>query len=212
MPPAGGPVRADALGTISKVVHERFVSEELGELLEELRPYEESLDFDSDEASLIRVARRDRDKEVNVPTELREAQIARRSRGVPGLGRGAGDQRLRALPAVPRAEHRAAARVRIVLRGRRALRRAARRLRAGDEDPAGARRLHPAPRGSRPPGRRAVGPGDRRLVPLRRLPGRTAAGDAARSCSSASGSARAAGASTRWRIRSPPRSGRRTSG
>jgi carboxypeptidase Taq len=74
MPPAGGPVRADAFGTISKVVHERFVSEELGELLEELRPYEGSLDFDSDEASLIRVARRDRDKEVNVPTELREAQ------------------------------------------------------------------------------------------------------------------------------------------
>jgi carboxypeptidase Taq len=74
MPPAGGPVRAAGLGTISKVVHERFVSEELGELLEELRPYEESLDFDSDEASLIRVARRDRDKEMNVPTELREAQ------------------------------------------------------------------------------------------------------------------------------------------
>jgi carboxypeptidase Taq len=74
MPPAGGPVRADQLGTISKVVHERLVSEELGELLEELRPYEESLDFDSDEASLIRVTRRDRDKEVNVPTELREAQ------------------------------------------------------------------------------------------------------------------------------------------
>ena len=74
MPPAGGPVRAEQLGTISKVVHERLVSEELGELLEELRPYEESLDFDSDEASLIRVARRDRDKEVNVPTELREAQ------------------------------------------------------------------------------------------------------------------------------------------
>jgi carboxypeptidase Taq len=74
MPPAGGPVRAGALGTISKVVHERLVSEELGELLEELRPYEESLDFDSDEASLIRVARRDRDKEVQVPTELREAQ------------------------------------------------------------------------------------------------------------------------------------------
>ena len=32
------------------------------------------------------------------------------------------------------------------------------------------------------------------------------------SCSTGSGSARAAGASTRWRIRSPPRSGRRTSG
>src|SRR5262249_22919501 len=40
----------------------------------ELRPYEESLDYDSDEASLIRVTRRDREKEVQVPGELREAQ------------------------------------------------------------------------------------------------------------------------------------------
>lgn len=74
MPATGAAVRAEQLATISRVVHERVVSEELGELLEELRPYEESLDFDSDEASLIRVARRDRDKELRVPGELREAQ------------------------------------------------------------------------------------------------------------------------------------------
>ncbi|HEV8099808.1 MAG TPA: hypothetical protein VGP56_11695, partial [Gaiellaceae bacterium] len=74
MPPQGAAVRARQFATISKVVHEQVVSEELGELLEELRPYEESLDYDSDEASLIRVARRDREKEVNVPVELREAQ------------------------------------------------------------------------------------------------------------------------------------------
>ena len=74
MPPAGGGVRARQFATISKVVHEQVVSEELGELLEELRPYEESLDHDSDEASLIRVTRRDREKELNVPGELREAQ------------------------------------------------------------------------------------------------------------------------------------------
>lgn len=74
MPPAGGPVRAQQLATVSKLIHERVVSEELGELLEELRPYEESLDYDSDEASLIRVTRADRDKEVNVPAELREEQ------------------------------------------------------------------------------------------------------------------------------------------
>ena len=74
MPAAGGGVRARQLATVSKVVHEQIVSEELGELLEELRSYEESLDHDSDEASLIRVTRRDRDKELRVPAELREAQ------------------------------------------------------------------------------------------------------------------------------------------
>ena len=74
MPPTGGPVRAQQLGTVSKLIHARMVSEELGDLLEELRPYEESLDYDSDEASLIRVTRRDRDKELRVPADLREAQ------------------------------------------------------------------------------------------------------------------------------------------
>src|SRR5262249_12632056 len=50
------------------------VADELGELLEELGPYEESLDYDADEASLIRWTRRDRDKELRVPAELREEQ------------------------------------------------------------------------------------------------------------------------------------------
>jgi carboxypeptidase Taq len=74
MPPQGAAVRARQFATISKFVHEQVVSDELGELLEELRPYEESLDYDSDEASLIRVSRRDREKEVNIPGDLREAQ------------------------------------------------------------------------------------------------------------------------------------------
>ncbi len=74
MPPQGGPVRARQLATVSKLAHGLLVSDELGSLIEELRPYEESLDYDSDEASLIRVARRDREKELRVPAELREAQ------------------------------------------------------------------------------------------------------------------------------------------
>jgi carboxypeptidase Taq len=74
MPPQGAPVRAHQLATASRFVHDLLVSDELGELLEELRPYEESLDYDSDEASLIRVTRRDRDKELHVPAELEEAQ------------------------------------------------------------------------------------------------------------------------------------------
>jgi carboxypeptidase Taq len=72
MPPRGGEVRAQQLGTLSKVIHERFVSAEIGGLLDELRGYEESLPFESDEASLIRVTRRDWEKEHKVPTELRE--------------------------------------------------------------------------------------------------------------------------------------------
>jgi carboxypeptidase Taq len=74
MPPQGAGVRARQLATASKIVHELLVSDELGSLLEELRPYEESLEYDSDEASMIRVTRSDREKEVRVPTELREAQ------------------------------------------------------------------------------------------------------------------------------------------
>ena len=45
-------------------------------MLEELRSYEESLSPDSDEASLIRVARRDHEKACRVPTKLR-GEIAR---------------------------------------------------------------------------------------------------------------------------------------
>ena len=42
---------------------------EIGRLLDDLRPYEESLPYDSDEASLIRVTRRDYEKAVKVPPE-----------------------------------------------------------------------------------------------------------------------------------------------
>ena len=83
MPPQGLGVRAHQLATVSKLVHDRVVSEELGALLEELRPYEESLDPESDEASLIRVMRRDRDKELRVPRDLREEQARAGAEGFP---------------------------------------------------------------------------------------------------------------------------------
>jgi carboxypeptidase Taq len=71
MPVGGHPARADQLATLSKVVHEKFVDDELGSLLERLGPLEETLDYDSDDASLIRVTRRDWEKQRRVPTELR---------------------------------------------------------------------------------------------------------------------------------------------
>ena len=76
MPSRGAEARAHQLGTLGKLAHELFVSDEIGSLLEELRSYEESLDYDSLDASLIRVARRDYEKAVRVPPEL-SAEITR---------------------------------------------------------------------------------------------------------------------------------------
>ena len=70
MPQRGGEIRAHQLATVGRLAHELFVSDEIGTLLDELRPYGESLDYDSDEASLIRVARRDYEKATRVPPSL----------------------------------------------------------------------------------------------------------------------------------------------
>jgi carboxypeptidase Taq len=75
MPAGGHPARAEAMATLGRIAHERFVDEEVGRLLERLRPLEESLDHDSDDASLIRVVRRDWVKQRRVPTELRAEMI-----------------------------------------------------------------------------------------------------------------------------------------
>jgi carboxypeptidase Taq len=70
MPPGGSAARADAIATISRIAQERFVASDIGELLEELRGLEESSGYDSFEASLIRVTRRDFEKATRVPPEL----------------------------------------------------------------------------------------------------------------------------------------------
>ena len=76
MPPAGAEVRAEQMGTLAGIAHERLTADELGELLEQLRGYERELEYDSDEASLIRVARREYERARRVPADLR-AEMAR---------------------------------------------------------------------------------------------------------------------------------------
>jgi carboxypeptidase Taq len=76
MPPGGAPARAEHLATVQRMAHELFVADETGRLLDQLRGYEESLDPESDEASLIRVTRRDYEKASRVPADLR-AEISR---------------------------------------------------------------------------------------------------------------------------------------
>jgi carboxypeptidase Taq len=70
MPPGGGPVRGAQLTTLDRIAHERFIAPEIGTLLDELAPYEDGLDYDSDDASLIRTTRRDWEKARRVPAEL----------------------------------------------------------------------------------------------------------------------------------------------
>jgi carboxypeptidase Taq len=70
MPPKGGAGRAEQLATLTKLIHERLTSEQTGRLLDEAAPFAEGQAYDSFEASLIRVTRRDYEKARRVPTEL----------------------------------------------------------------------------------------------------------------------------------------------
>jgi carboxypeptidase Taq len=70
MPPRGAAARAEVSGTIGRLLQERAASDEVGRLLDELRGYEESLDPDSDAAALLRVTRRDWERDRRVPPEL----------------------------------------------------------------------------------------------------------------------------------------------
>jgi carboxypeptidase Taq len=78
MPPNGGPARAEALATLGRMTHEQFVDDETGRLLEAAASELNGAAPDSDDASLVRVVRRDWDKARRVPSEL-AAELARAS-------------------------------------------------------------------------------------------------------------------------------------
>jgi carboxypeptidase Taq len=69
MPHAGARARADVSATLTRTAHERFVSDEIGTLLEELTSAIDG-DGDSVEAALIRVTHREWDRARRIPTEL----------------------------------------------------------------------------------------------------------------------------------------------
>jgi carboxypeptidase Taq len=70
MPPAGAGSRADAAGTLARVIHARETDPELGKLLDALEPWAAEQDPDSDDARLIWWVRRDYEKAVRVPADL----------------------------------------------------------------------------------------------------------------------------------------------
>jgi carboxypeptidase Taq len=67
MPPGGAEARGRQMATLARLAQEKFVDPAIGRLLDELQPYADSLPYDSDEASLVRVTRRKYEREIRVP-------------------------------------------------------------------------------------------------------------------------------------------------
>ncbi len=76
MPPRGAAGRAEALGTLERITHERFIDPEIGRLLEAEGERLNGDDPDSDQARLVSVVRRRWEKSRRVPSEL-AAELAK---------------------------------------------------------------------------------------------------------------------------------------
>jgi carboxypeptidase Taq len=73
MPAGGADSRARQISLLERLAHERFIQMAIGEMLEDLREYEQSLPYDSDDASLIRVTRKQYERESRIPVAFQEA-------------------------------------------------------------------------------------------------------------------------------------------
>ena len=76
MPKGGAVARARQGATLSRLAHEKFTDPALGKLLDDLAPHAERLPYGSDDASLIRIVRRDFDKATKVPADALAKSLA----------------------------------------------------------------------------------------------------------------------------------------
>ena len=67
MPPGGAAARARQTATLRRLAHEKFTDPEIGKLLDALEPYQKSLAYDSDDASLLRLTRRNYERSTKIP-------------------------------------------------------------------------------------------------------------------------------------------------
>jgi len=75
MPAGGAPARGRQIATLNQLAHEKFIDASIGNLLDELRPYETSLPVEHDDAALIRVTRREYERAVKIPSSF-EARLS----------------------------------------------------------------------------------------------------------------------------------------
>ncbi|MBM4423410.1 MAG: carboxypeptidase M32 [Chloroflexi bacterium] len=73
MPEGGGEARAEQFATIKRLAHEKFVADEIGQLLGDLSADGAVGDYDSDAAGLARFAKWEYDRKRKVPAELESA-------------------------------------------------------------------------------------------------------------------------------------------
>src|SRR6266545_3459907 len=70
MPQEGAPARGRQLATLSRLSHERFTDPETGRLIDAAEKETSALPYDSDDASLVRVTRRNWEQAVKLPATL----------------------------------------------------------------------------------------------------------------------------------------------
>ena len=70
MPPSGAESRANQLATLEKFIHQKSITPELGQLIEDLSQDTLDLDPDSDTARLVKIAKRNYEKSIKVPPEF----------------------------------------------------------------------------------------------------------------------------------------------
>ena len=69
-----GEARGQQLATLSKIYQEKFIADEVGQLIEDVKQELAGADPNSDEAAMIRVASRNYDKAKRVPPEFVQEQ------------------------------------------------------------------------------------------------------------------------------------------
>jgi len=69
MPIGGAGARGRQRAALSRLAHQKSVASTLGKLLDELEPYAATLPYDSNEGSLFRVAKRDFERAIKVPSD-----------------------------------------------------------------------------------------------------------------------------------------------
>ena len=70
MPAGGAAARGRQTATLAKISQEKFIDPAIGRLLDDLQQYGESLPYDSDDASLLRLVRREYENAIKVPPEF----------------------------------------------------------------------------------------------------------------------------------------------
>lgn len=70
MPAAAAPVRGAQMATLSRIRHEMLTSDKAARLLEDAENEMAGMDYDSDEASMIRVAKKDYEEATKLPSEF----------------------------------------------------------------------------------------------------------------------------------------------